>query len=42
MKKTLSLVLALILVLGCVSAASAAGILSFGTGSVGGTDNVVV
>lgn len=42
MKKILALVLSLVLVLCCAASACAAGVLSFGTGSVGGTDNVVL
>lgn len=42
MKKIVSLVLALCLALLCVSAACADGIMTLGTGSTGGTDNVVI
>lgn len=42
MKKILALVLSLVMVMSCMTSACAAGILNFGTGSVGGTDNVVL
>ncbi|MDO4484490.1 MAG: TAXI family TRAP transporter solute-binding subunit [Clostridia bacterium] len=42
MKKIVSLALALCLALSCLCSASANGIITLGTGSTGGTDNVVI